>query len=123
LINSVLDVPGLFHPPSQGTHRGIGKQREAWEVFVPQISGFYQIPDKFDEIKVRRIAKKFYVLHVKRLYHLKNQKSSLVTGDVHQPRNLASATRSTVRLSKSSQTTSALFELAVLILMKSGSMV
>ncbi len=31
---------------------GAGKQREVWEVFVPEASGFDETPDTFNEIKV-----------------------------------------------------------------------
>jgi hypothetical protein len=46
---------------------GAGKQREVWEVFVPQASGFDETPTRFNEIKVGGIGWKIKELHVERL--------------------------------------------------------
>jgi hypothetical protein len=43
---------------------GAGKQREVWEVFVPEASGFDETPDTFNEIKVGGIDWKVKGLHV-----------------------------------------------------------
>ena len=41
---------------------GAGKQREVWEVFVPQASGFDEKPNTFNEIKVGEVGWKVKIL-------------------------------------------------------------
>ena len=79
---------------------GAGKQREVWEVFVPEASGFDETPDTFNEIKVGGIGWKIKELHVERVCHFHNQSASLVTGIVHHQRNLLSGIRGTDFLQK-----------------------
>jgi hypothetical protein len=79
---------------------GAGKQREVWEVFVPEASGFDETPDTFNEIKVGGIGWKVKELHVERVCHFHNQSASLVTGIVHHQRNLLSGIRGTDFLQK-----------------------
>ena len=79
---------------------GAGKQREVWEVFVPEASGFDETPDTFNEIKVGGIGWKIEELHVERVCHFHNQSASLVTGIVHHQRNLLSGIRGTDFLQK-----------------------
>ncbi len=62
---------------------GAGKQREVWEVFVPQASGFDETPDTFNAIKVGGIGWKVKKLHVEGVCHFHNQSASLVTGIVY----------------------------------------
>jgi hypothetical protein len=79
---------------------GAGKQREVWEVFVPEASGFDETPDTFNEIQVEGIGWKVKELHVERVCHFHNQSASLVTGTVHHQRNLLSGIRGTDFLQK-----------------------
>ena len=77
-----------------------GKQRQVWEVFVPQASGFDETPNTLNEIKGGRIGWKIKELHVEGVCHFQNQSASLVTGIVHHQRNLLSGIRGTDFLQK-----------------------
>jgi hypothetical protein len=79
---------------------GAGKQREVWEIFVPQVLGFDVTPDTFNEIKVGGIGWKVQELYVEGVCHFYNQSASLLMGIVHHQRNLLSGIRGTDFLQK-----------------------
>jgi hypothetical protein len=79
---------------------GAGKQREVWEVFVEDASGFDETPNTFNEIKVGDIGWKVKELHVERVCYFHDQSLSLVTGIVHHTRNLLSGISGTDFLQK-----------------------
>jgi hypothetical protein len=101
---------------------GAGKQREVWEVFVPQASGFDETPGTVNEIKVGGIGWNVKQLHVEGVCHFHNQSAPLVTGIVITS-VISSPGYVALIFSRSSQTTSALIDSTVLRLTKSWSRV